>query len=99
MSRGRWSVFFGATLVSLGCADPAFAAVVRRTFQVGAVVVASARISSVVQASGGAIEIRAVGHRAARAALLIDGQVKIIAESATIVVMPPGGDVAVTVLY
>ena len=98
MRRAVLGAFFAAVLVALACPQGARAGVVRRAFQVRAVVIASARLSSTIQASGGAIEIRAAGHRSAPAALLVDGQVKVL-ESAAILAVPPRGDVAVTVLY
>jgi hypothetical protein len=98
MSRTGLRAFFTAILVAFASADAARAGVVRRTFQVGAVVIASARLSSTMQASGAAIEIRAAGHRSAPAAVLVDGEVKIV-ESAVILPIPPSGAIAVTVLY
>jgi hypothetical protein len=85
--------------VALVGAHAAYSGVVRKAFQVNAVVIPSARVSATVRKSGGAIEVRASGHRSARAALLVDGQVKAIGEGAAIVAIPPRGDVAVTVLY
>jgi hypothetical protein len=98
MSRAAPKAFFAAIAVALACAHAVHAGVLRRAFQVRAVVIASARLSSTIQPSGDAIEIRATGHRSARAALLIDGQVKVL-ESAAILAIPPRGDVALTVLY
>jgi len=98
MREAGLGAFFAAVLVALACPQRARAGVVRRAFQVKAVVIASARLSSTIQASGGAIEIRAAGHRSAPAALLVDGQVKVL-ESAAILAIPPHGDVTVTVLY
>jgi hypothetical protein len=89
---------FAPVLVVLTCPHAARAGVARRAFQVRAVVIASAKLSSTIQASGGAIEIRAAGHRSAPPALLVDGQVKVL-ESTTILAIPPGGEFAVTVLY
>ena len=90
---------FAAMLVALACANAAHAGIVRRTFQVGAFVIHSARLSSTIVASGGAIEIRVAGHRSAPAALLVDGQAKAIGESAAILAIPLRGEVVVTVLY
>jgi hypothetical protein len=98
MSRAGLGALFAAVLVALACPQAARAGVVRRALQVRAVVIASARLSSTIQASGGAIEIRAIGHRSAPAALLVDGQVKVL-ESAAILAVPPRGDITVTILY
>ena len=99
MRRAVLGAFFAAVLVALACPQGARAGVVRRAFQVKAVVIASARLSSTIQASGGAIEIRVAGHRSAPAALLVDGQAKAIGESAAILAIPLRGEVVVTVLY
>jgi hypothetical protein len=98
MSRAGLRPFFTAVAVALACPPAVHAGVVRRALQVRAVVIASARLSSTIQPSGDAIEIRAAGHRSAPAALLVDGQVKVL-ESAAILAVPPRGDVTVTVLY
>jgi len=98
MSRAGLGTLFAAVLVALACPRAARAGVVRRALQVRAVVIASARLSSTIQPFGGAIEIRAAGHRSAPAALLVDGQVKVL-KSAAILAIPPHGDVTVTVLY
>ena len=98
MSRRGLSAFFAAGAVALAFPHAAHAGVVRRAFTVRAVVIASARLSSTIQASGHAIEIRAVGHRSAPAALLVDGQVKVL-ESSAVLAIPTRGEFAVTVLY
>jgi hypothetical protein len=98
MSGTRLKAFLAAIAIALACAHPVHAGVVRRAFPVRAVVIASARLSSTIQSSGDAIEVRAVGHRSAPAALLLDGQVKVL-ESAAILAIPPRGDFALTVLY
>ena len=99
MSRRQLPALYAAMVAALTCVQPVHAGVARRSFQVGAVVIASASVSSTVRASGGVIEIRAVGHRSARAALLVDGEVKAIGKSPAIATIPASGDVAVTVLY
>jgi hypothetical protein len=99
MNAGRARACFAATIIALACGNAAFAGGTRRTFRVGAAVVASARLSSQVRASDGAIEVRASGHRAAPAALLVDGQVKPIADLPTILPAPTDGEVVVTILY
>jgi hypothetical protein len=99
MSRARQRAFFAATFVALACAEDAIAGAVQRAFQVGAVVVASARISSTAHASAGTIEVRALGHGSAPARLLVDGELKAIGETGTILAVPLRGDVRVTVLY
>jgi hypothetical protein len=98
MSRAGLRAFFAAIAVALACPHAAHSGVVRRAFQVRAVVIASARLSSTIQPSGDAIEIRVAGHRSAPAALLVDGQVKVL-ESPAILAIPPGGEIALTVLY
>jgi hypothetical protein len=99
MSRRRGlSAFLAAGAVALAFPHAARSGVVRRAFTARAVVIASARVSSTIQASGDAVEIRAVGHRSAPAALLVDGQVKVL-ESAAILAIPPRGEFTVTVLY
>jgi hypothetical protein len=98
MSRAAPKAFFAAIAVALACAHAVHAGVLRRAFQVRAVVIASARLSSTIQPSGDAVEIRAVGHRSVRAALLVGGQVKVL-ESAAVLAIPSRGEFAVTVLY
>ena len=98
MSRRGLRAFFAAAAVALAFPHAANPGVVRRAFTVRAVVIASGRVSSTIQASGHAVDIRAVGHRSVRAALLVDGQVKIL-ESAAVLAIPTRGEFAVTVLY
>jgi hypothetical protein len=79
-----------------------FAAIARgrqRTFQVGAIVIASATISSAFKADGfgDGIEVRLVGHRALPAAVLVGGEVK-VTPGATRIRLAGSGTV-VTVLY
>jgi len=79
-----------------------FAAIARgrqRTFQVGAIVIASATISSAFKADGfgDGIEVRLVGHRALPAAVLVGGEVK-VSPGATRIRLAGSGTV-VTVLY
>jgi hypothetical protein len=98
MSRRGRSAFLAAGAAALALSHAAHSGAVRRAFTVRAVVIASARVSSAIQASGDAVEIRAVGHRSVPAALLVDGQVKVL-ESAAILAIPTRGEFAVTVLY
>ena len=79
-----------------------FAATARgpqRTFQVGAIVIASATISSAFKADGfgDGIEVRLVSHRALSAAVLMGGEVK-VTPGATRIRLAGSGAV-VTVLY
>jgi hypothetical protein len=80
-----------------------FAAVARtqqRAFQVGAVVVASAGVTSAYKSGGpgGGIEVRLSGRRAPPAAVLVGGEVRVVPGEASIIVSPAGPG-AVTVLY
>jgi len=79
-----------------------FAAIARgrqRTFQVGAIVIASATISSAFKADGfgDGIEVRLVGHRALPAAVLVGGEVKVTPGASRIRLA--GSSTVVTVLY
>jgi hypothetical protein len=97
MKAMRARLSCAAMLVAI--ADAAPAATIRRTFQVGASVVATGRLSSRTLAGGGSIEVRASGHRSAPAALLENGQARPMGNSPAILPAPAGGDVVVTILY
>lgn len=73
----------------------------QRTFQVGAIVIASATISSAFKADGfgDGIEVRVVGHRALPAAVLVGGEVKVTPGAMRIRLAATGSDTVVTVLY
>jgi len=73
------------------------------TFQVGAIVIASATVSSAFKAggSGDGIEVRLGGHRALSAAVLVGGEMRVVLPAATriSVAAAAGPGTVVTVLY
>jgi len=73
----------------------------QRTFQVGAIVIVSATISSAFRADGpvDGIEVRLAGHRALPAAVLVGGEVKVTPGATFIRLAAAGSATVVTVLY
>ena len=91
-----------ATALALLCSFAARAGALQRSFHVGAVVVASASVSSMLTrtASRDSIDVRTGGYRAPPAALLVDGRVTVLPSSAAArVAAPANGDAVVTLLY
>ena len=87
-----------AAAAALLCSFAANAGALQRSFHVGAVVLASASVSSTVTSE--AISVRTGGHRAPRAAVLMDGNLTVLAESTgTSLAAPASGDAVVTLLY
>ena len=90
-----------AALALLG-STAASAGALQRSFRVGAVVVASANVSSsFVKAAGGdGISVRTGGYRSPPAALLVNGAVRVLddAKGASLSA-PANGNAVVTVLY
>jgi hypothetical protein len=89
-----------AAALALLCSFAASAGTLNRSFHVGAVVVASASVSSRVMrlASGQAIDVQTGGHRAPRPAVLIDGK-PVVADPGNGLQAPIAGDAVVTLLY
>jgi len=91
-----------AAALALLCSFAANAGPLQRSFQVGAVVVASASVSSTVTraASRDGISVRTGGYRAPQAAVLVDGNVQVMSDSTgTSLAAPASGDAVVTLLY
>jgi hypothetical protein len=91
-----------AAALALSCSFAANAGGLKRSFQVGAVVVASASVSSTLTRtpSRDGIDIRTGGYRPPRAALLIDGHVSPISDpKGASMEAPAGGEAVVTVVY
>src|SRR5438128_901620 len=91
-----------AAALALLCSFAANAGGLQRTFQVGAVVVASASVSSTVTRadSRDGISVRTGGYRAPQAAVLVDGNVQVRSEATgTGLGAPASGDAVVTLLY
>jgi hypothetical protein len=87
-----------ALLVSFAAAARGY----RRTFQVGAIVVASAAVSSTYDAGGPrhGIEVRLSGHRRFAAAVLVGGEMNVVRGATRVTIAAIGGaDEVVTVLY
>src|SRR2546426_333677 len=93
---------FAAAPLALLCSFAAAAGGLQRSFQVGAVVVASANVSSTLTrgGSGAGISVRTAGYRAPAAALLVNDTVRVISDPASATLAAPAsGDSMVTVLY
>jgi hypothetical protein len=91
-----------AAALALLASFSAAAGGLQRSFNVGAVVVASASVSSRLMkvASAQGIDVRTGGYRAPPAALLVGGQVRMLAESAGASLPAPAeGETVVTVVY
>ena len=91
-----------AAALALLCSFAASAGGLQRTFHVGAVVIASANVSSTPTrtASGDAIYVRTGGHRAPPAALLVNGRVTPVPDPAgATIAAPASGEAVVTLLY
>ena len=92
-----------AAALALFLSFAAHAGALQRTFNVGAVVVASANVSSALTrtASRDAIDVRTGGYRAPAPALLVDGHVTVLSASAGARIAAPasGSDAVVTLLY
>jgi len=87
-----------ASLVSFAAAARSHQA----TFQVGAIVIASATVSSAFKAggSGDGIEVRLGGHRSLSAAVLVGGEMRVVPAATRInVAAAAGPGTVVTVLY
>jgi hypothetical protein len=86
-----------ALLVSLAAAARGH----QRSFQVGAMVIASATVSSVVKAdgSGDGIEVRLAGHRSLSAAVLVGGEMRVAPGATRVRLSAAGSSTVVTVLY
>src|SRR5204863_7915243 len=76
VSARRSRIWFAAAIVALASAHSASAGAVVRAFQVGASVVAGARLSSRTIGNAGSIEVRAAWARSAPPALLVDGRLE-----------------------
>ena len=91
-----------AAALALLCSFAARAGALQRTFHVGAVVVASASVSSMLTrtASRDAVDVRTGGYHAPPAALLVGGRVTVLSDPAGArVAVPATGDAVVTLLY
>jgi hypothetical protein len=91
-----------AAALAILCSFAAHAGSLQRSFRVGAVVVASASVSTALVKSGShdAIDVRTGGYRAPLPALLVNGEVKLLsgANGASVAALNDGRAM-VTVLY
>ena len=96
----KTSIAAAAALALLG-SFAASAGTLMRPFHVGAVVVASASVSSRVMrlASGNTVEVQTGGHREARPVVLIDGKPVAAEMVGGGIQAPVRGDAVVTLLY
>jgi hypothetical protein len=102
LKPGPMKTPIAAAALALLCSFAANAGALQRTFQVGAVVVASANVSSTLTriASRDGINVRTGGYRAPPAALLVDGQVTLISDpTGASIAAPASGAAVVTLLY
>jgi hypothetical protein len=90
---------FNAAIIALAGSHAAWAGVARRTFHVGASVVASARISCRTTPDGATVEVRVATTRSAAPALLVNGRAERMEGSAAFLPGPRGSDPVVTVVY